>query len=66
MDITINGQARTITDAQNIADLVGKFCPTPKAIIAEVNGSIVPSQSWSSTKLQAGDTVELVSFVGGG
>jgi thiamine biosynthesis protein ThiS len=66
MRLTINGQTKDITSAGNIAALVSQFCANKKHIIAEINGTIVPSTKWDSTSLKDGDTVELVAFVGGG
>lgn len=37
-----------------------------KRIAIEKNGEIVPKAEYSSTVLQDGDSVEVVSFVGGG
>lgn len=35
-------------------------------IAVEKNGEIVPKAQYQSTVLQAGDSLEIVSFVGGG
>ena len=37
-----------------------------RRIAVERNGEIVPKAQYSETVLQEGDTVEVVSFVGGG
>lgn len=38
----------------------------PKRIAVERNGEIVPKAQYQETVLADGDTVEVVSFVGGG
>ncbi len=38
----------------------------PKRIAVERNGEIVPKSQYESTVLQENDTLEIVSFVGGG
>lgn len=38
----------------------------PKRIAVERNGEIVPKAQYSEVTLQEGDSVEVVSFVGGG
>ena len=38
----------------------------PRRIAVEYNGSIVPKAQYEQTVLEDGDTVEVVSFVGGG
>ena len=66
MRITLNGQVKEITNSDSIAVLVAQFCANRKHIITEMNGRIVPSNDWANTAIKDGDTVELVSFVGGG
>ena len=38
----------------------------PKRIAVECNGEIVPKAQYDETVLKDGDSVEVVSFVGGG
>lgn len=38
----------------------------PKRIAVERNGEIVPKAQYENTVLKDGDTLEIVSFVGGG
>jgi len=38
----------------------------PARIAVEKNGDIVPKTQYETTVLEEGDTVEVVSFVGGG
>ena len=66
MKVTVNGQPKELPQAKTIADVVGTFCTNSKSIIAEINGTIVRPDRWSSTSIKDGDTIELVSFVGGG
>ena len=66
MNITINGTSKHLPTAKTLTDVVGLFCKQPKHVITEVNGTIVPCDKWTNTALKEGDTVELVSFVGGG
>ena len=66
MPITINGQSKDIGSSKNIADIVGQFCKHSKNIIAELNGTIIPRADWDKTPVKDADTIELVSFVGGG
>ena len=66
MNITINGKQHPLNAAQNLTDIVNAYCKTPKHVISELNGSIIPSDKWANTSLKDGDTLELVTFVGGG
>jgi thiamine biosynthesis protein ThiS len=38
----------------------------PDAVIAEVNFELIKRERWQQHLLREGDTVELLSFVGGG
>ncbi len=66
MRLTINGNIKDLSDAGNIAALVAQFCKSPKNVMAELNGNIIPHSNWDATSLKDGDTIELVGFVGGG
>jgi len=66
MNIMINGKAQQLSAAQNISEIVSSFCKNPKHVITELNGTIIPAQAWADTKVNDGDALELVSFVGGG
>jgi sulfur carrier protein len=38
----------------------------PQLVVVEYNGEILGRSHWSTTELQAGDTLEVVTIVGGG
>lgn len=63
--VTINGKSinaagKTITEYLSSTDY------DTKRIAVERNGAIVPKAQYDETVLQDGDSVEVVSFVGGG
>ena len=66
MKITLNGTEKNLTQMQNLREIVAQFCKNTERVIAEVNGQIIKNPQWEETVLKDGDTVELVSFVGGG
>ena len=66
MNIIINGTSQQLTSTNNLSDIVSSFCKQSKHVITELNGAIIPSEQWAQTKLQDGDALELVTFVGGG
>ena len=66
MNITINGLSQQLTSSQNLSDIVTTFCKQPKHVITELNGTIIAPDQWAKTNLQDGDTLEIVTFVGGG
>lgn len=66
MKITINGQSKDFESEQNLKDVITKVSPNCERVIAELNGDIVKSPKWESISVKDGDTLELVTFVGGG
>ncbi len=63
--ITLNGKPHE-TPAQNLAELLRELGLAPERIVAEVDGAIVPRESFESAPLTGDATVELLRFVGGG
>ena len=66
MKITVNGTEKVLNNPIGLPELVGQFCKNARNVIAEVNGEILTSSQWSGKTIKDGDTIELVSFVGGG
>jgi len=66
MDIIINGTTQQLTPAKSLSEIVSSFCKQPKHVITELNGTIIPADQWANTSLKDGDSLELVTFVGGG
>jgi sulfur carrier protein len=66
MKITINGNEKEFNNPIALEDLVGQFCKNSKHVIAEVNGEILRAPQWAGRSIKEGDSIELVSFVGGG
>jgi thiamine biosynthesis protein ThiS len=66
MDLTINGEVREVPDALTVAELLGILGLDDGPVAVEVNRVIVSRRDHGTHCLLAGDTVELVRFVGGG
>lgn len=66
IEITVNGEPRQITNEASVNDLVASLELTAARLAIELNLSILPRNSWATTKLQNGDKLEIVHFVGGG
>ena len=66
IEITINGEPRSIAAGSSITDLVTLLDLTAQRLAIELNLSILPSPAWAETKLQQADKLEIVHFVGGG
>lgn len=65
MQIILNGQPVDTAD-QTLRELIAEQGFVPDAIVAEVNFELIKKEHWQQHVLQDGDTVELLSFVGGG
>lgn len=64
--ITVNGQPEEILPGMTLADLVRRHGLEGRACAAEVNRRLVTRRDHPTTTLACGDTVELVTLVGGG
>lgn len=63
--VRINGREFS-AEGQLLADWLLANNYNLARIAVEKNGEIVPKAQYQSTVLQAGDSLEIVSFVGGG
>lgn len=66
MQITLNGTPREVATATTLAELLTQLGTRPQQVAVEVNRELVPRSRHPSHVLQAGDTVEIVTLVGGG
>lgn len=63
--VKINGEEMNVV-GKTITEFLLTTKYDPKRIAIERNGDIVPKAQYSETILQEGDSLEVVSFVGGG
>ena len=63
--VKINGEELNIA-GKTVAEYLATTNYDPKRIAVERNGDIVPKAQYDETVLKDGDSVEVVSFVGGG
>lgn len=62
----MNGEPRDVGDGISIVDLLRDLGLGERRVAVERNHDIVPRDHYASTRLAAGDVVEVVQFVGGG
>lgn len=68
MNVVVNGEPQSIAQDATLADVVaamGRDPQTPGTAMAR-NGAVVPRREWSTTTLCDGDTIEVLTAVGGG
>ena len=63
--VKVNGEPKELA-GMTLAEYLAQTAYDPKRIAVERNGEIVPKSQYAEIVLQDGDTVEVVSFVGGG
>ena len=65
--LTINGGQREIRGGWSLSDLLGSLGLDARLVVIEHNGTILRDRdSFPHVALSAGDTLEIVHFVGGG
>ena len=64
--VTINGNQTTLSTDLTVAEYLEQNQYQVKRIAVELNGDILPKYSYSDTMLKDGDSMEIVTFVGGG
>lgn len=66
MQVTINGTLHQVAEDTSLERAVLLLSQAPSGIAAAVNGELVRRASWSSTRLSAGDEIEVLIAVQGG
>jgi thiamine biosynthesis protein ThiS len=64
--IQINGETREIEDGLTVGSLLEELQIRPARVVIELNRDIVSRDVYASTRLNEGDALEIVHFVGGG
>ena len=66
MQLTINGDSRTIDHADSVEQLLQQLSLDPGTVVVELNRRIIRRPALATTPVADGDQVEIVHFVGGG
>jgi sulfur carrier protein len=66
LQIVVNGDERRVPGPATLLDLLAHLGLDPRTVVVELNREIVRRPRLGETSLSAGDSVELVHFVGGG
>ena len=66
MHITVNGESEDITEGLTLLDLIIERGLDPGSVVAELNRDIVARDNFAAVRLNPGDSLELLHFVGGG
>jgi sulfur carrier protein len=64
--VVLNGDAREVQRAANIAELVEELALPAPAILIEHNGLALHRDEWKERTLGEGDRIEMIRIVAGG
>ncbi|MGE0592497.1 MAG: sulfur carrier protein ThiS [Vicinamibacterales bacterium] len=66
MRITLNGEPFDLEQPLTIADLLARLAIDPRRVAIEHNLTILRRPAFPDVRVEDGDRVEIVNFVGGG
>lgn len=66
MRVTVNDQPTDLPDSATVADLLTTLALPGTRVAVEVNRQLVRRVQHGDTRLHDGDTIEVVTLVGGG
>jgi len=68
MDITVNGEPRTVAETASVAELLEalRLAQLEAGVAVCLNGEVVRRADWASTRLQPRDELEIVQATQGG
>jgi len=64
--ITVNGVVRDLPDGWSVASLLSAVGARPEQVAVELNQRVLDRGEFAACRLQPGDRVEIITFVGGG
>jgi thiamine biosynthesis protein ThiS len=66
LTLTVNGEPLDLPGPATVATLIAHLQLDTRKVAVELNREIVPRSTYATTSLNAGDTLEIVHFIGGG
>lgn len=64
--LEINGEKRVFDEAHTIQSLLAELALNAESVVIEHNGRIPERSAWKDIRLEPGDRIEIVRFMGGG
>ncbi|MBX9137122.1 sulfur carrier protein ThiS [Clostridium sp. K12(2020)] len=64
--VKVNGSEMNFKNINNIIELLDKLKVNKDRVVIELNGVIVSKEDFGNVNLNEDDTIEVISFVGGG
>lgn len=66
IQVTVNGEKKEFPLETSVSELLKSFDTDERYVAVELNRKIVPRKQFSEKLLMENDTLEIVTFVGGG
>ncbi len=66
MNISLNGEQKTISGIHTVTDLLNDLTLIPGSVVVELNNEIIQPDSYDAAVLADQDRIEIIRFVGGG
>ncbi len=66
MQVRVNGEPRTLADGMTVAALLRELDIRQDRVAVELNLAILDRSEFDRRRLQEGDRIEIISFIGGG
>jgi len=66
IEVVVNGEARRVPEGFSMDRLLVWLAIDPSRVAVERNRSIARKTDWATTRIEPGDQLEIVWFVGGG
>ncbi len=66
VQITVNGRPVEIESTMSVEQLLDTVDVPPNYLAVEVNGDVVPRETYAAKMIVTGDDIEVVTLVGGG
>ena len=66
IQIQLNGEPREVPEGFSATELVASLGLAPELVAIEINAKLCPKSERDNTRLASGDSIELVTLVGGG
>jgi len=66
LNLLVNGEPRQVREGSTVRDLLQELKVTAERVAVEVNAEVVRKARHAEHRLNEGDKVEVVTFVGGG
>lgn len=66
IQVRLNGKDRQVEAGHSVRSLIESLDLHPSLVVVELNREILDRDAYEDAKVQEGDTIELVHFVGGG